>query len=119
MKTHHGAAASAIFTPKEGHTVVIYTHKFKPEHYREGVKIIISGFPDAAVKAKQNRLNVFLKHPSTHEFINISFFGEGARVHDWHESKGRLATLEKLRPMLDGPVDVQVYEVERVVGIGE
>jgi hypothetical protein len=119
MKKHHGAAALAIFTPKEGHSVVIYTHKFKPEHYRDGVEIITSAFPDAAVEAKQKRLNIFLKHPSTHELINISFFGEGALAHEWHESKGRLATLEKLRPMLDGPIDVQVYEVERIVGIGE
>jgi len=71
------------------------------------------------LEAKQKRLNIFLKHPSTHELINVSFFGEGALAHEWHESKARLATLEKLRPMLDGPIDVQVYEVERVVGVGE
>jgi len=28
-----------------------------------------------------------------------------------------LRVIEKLRPMLDGPVDVQVYEIERIVGI--
>ncbi len=119
MKKHHGADATAVFTPEVGHAVVIYTHKFKPEHYRKGIEIITSAFPDAAVAAKQRRLNIFLKHPSTHELVNISFFHEDARLDEWHEFKGRLATLEKLRPMLDGPIDVQVYEVERVVGTGE
>ena len=119
MRKHHGSDASAIFTPREGHTVVIYTHKFKPEHYREGIEIITKAFPDAAVEANQRRLNIFLRHPSTHELVNVSFFHEDARADEWHESKGRLATLEKLRPMLDGPIDIQVYEVERIVGIGE
>jgi hypothetical protein len=119
MKKHHGADATAMYTPKQGHAVAVYTHKFKPEHYREGIEIITSGFPDAAVSAKQKRLNIFLKHASTHELVNISFFDEGAYVEDWHESEGRLATLAKLRPLLDGPIDVQVYEVERVVGVGE
>jgi hypothetical protein len=27
--------------------------------------------------------------------------------------------IEKLRPMLDGPIDVQVYEIERIVGIAK
>ena len=119
MKKHHGADATAVFTPEEGHTVVIYTHKFKPEHYRKGIDIITSAFSDAAVEAKQKRLNIFLKHPSTHELVNVSFFHEDANLDEWHEFKGRLATLEQLRPLLDGPIDVQVYEVERVVGIGE
>jgi hypothetical protein len=118
MKKHHGADATAVFTPEEGHTVVIYTHKFKPEHYRKGIEIVTSAFPDAAVEAKQRRLNIFLKHPSTHEVVNVSFFHDSAHLDEWHGSKGRLATLEKLRPMLDGPIGVQVYEVERVVGIG-
>jgi hypothetical protein len=71
------------------------------------------------VEAKQRRLNIFLRHSSTHELVNVSFFHESANLDEWHESKGRLATLEKLRPLLDGPIDVQVYEVERVIGIGE
>jgi len=38
-------------------------------------------------------------------------------VHGWHEAEARSRVIEKLRPMLDGPVDVQVYEIERIVGI--
>ena len=73
MKKHHGADATAVFTPEEDHTVVIYTHKFKPEHFRKGIEIITSAFSDAAVEAKQKRLNIFLRHPSTHELVNVSF----------------------------------------------
>ena len=74
MKKHHGADATAVFTPEVGHAVVIYTHKFKPEHYRKGIEIITSAFPDAAVAAKQRRLNIFLKHPSNSRIGQHLFF---------------------------------------------
>lgn len=54
-----------------------------------------------------------------HELVNITFFDEGASVHDWHEADARLKIVEKLRPMLDKPIDVQVYEIERTVGIAK
>ena len=111
MRKLHGEQAAAVHSPKEGHPVVIYTHKFKPEHYRKGVELITTLFPDGQLEHKQKR------HPSTHELVNIAFFDDGASVHDWHEAEARSRVIEKLRPMLDGPVDVQVYEIERIVGI--
>src|SRR5215472_13729326 len=33
----------------------------------------------------------------------------------WPEADPRLTLIEKLRPMLDGPIDVQVSEIERVI----
>ncbi len=119
MKKHTGEHATAAYSPKQGHSVVIYTHKFKPEHFREGVEIITNQFADAQSEIGQKRHNIFLRRPSTHEVVNISFFDEGAGVHDWHESKGRLKTVERLRGMLEKPIDVQVYEVAGVVGISE
>jgi len=35
------------------------------------------------------------------------------------EADARLKIVEKLRPMLDGPIDVQVYEIERIIGIAK
>lgn len=119
MKKQTGEHATAAYSPKEGQSVVIYTHKFKPEHFREGVKIITSQFPDAQSEIRQKRHNIFIKRPSTHEMVNISFFDKGAGVDDWHESEGRLKTVKKLQDMLEKPIDVQVFEVLGVVGISE
>ena len=119
MKTHTGKDATAAYSPKQGHSVVIYTHKFKPQHFRKGVEIVTEKFPDAQSKSKngQKRLNIFLRRPSTHEIVNVSFFDEGPGVHDWHESEGRLKTVKGLQDMLEKPIDVQVFEVADVVGI--
>jgi hypothetical protein len=119
MKKQTGKDATAAYSPKEGHSVVIYTHKFKPEHFREGVEIVTKQFPDAQSKIRQKRLNIFLRRPSTHEIVNVSFFDEGASVHDWHESKDRLKTFKSLQDKLEKPIDVQVFEVVGVVGISE
>ena len=119
MKTHKGKDATAAYSPKQGHSVVIYTHKFKPQHFRKGVEIVTEKFPDAQSKSKngQKRLNIFLRRPSTHEIVNVSFFDEGPGVHDWHEFEGRLKTVKGLQDMLEKPIDVQVFEVADVVGI--
>jgi len=117
MKTYTGKDATAAYSPKEGHSVVIYTHKFKPQHFRKGVKIVTEEFPKAQSKISQKRLNIFLRRPSTHEIVNVSFFDEGPVVHDWHESAGRLETVEGQQHMLEKPIDVQVFEVADVVGI--
>ncbi|MGB7952098.1 MAG: hypothetical protein WCH75_30795 [Candidatus Binatia bacterium] len=117
MRKLTGKQAIGVHSPKQGHAVVIYTHKFKPEHYRKGLDIITRHFPDAQLDIKQKRLNIFLRRPSTHEVINITFFDERTSVHDWHEADARLKVVEKLRPMLDGPIDVQVCEIERIVGV--
>jgi len=119
MKTHTGKDATAAYSPTKGHSVVIYTHKFKPEHFRKGAEIVTKQFPDAQAQSKtpQKRLNIFLKRPSTHEIVNVSFFDEGPNVHDWHESEGRLKTVKGLQDMLEKPIDVQVFEVADVVGV--
>jgi hypothetical protein len=51
--------------------------------------------------------------------VNVSFFDQGAGVHDWHESEGRLKTVKKLQDMLEEPIDVQVFEVVGVAGTSE
>jgi hypothetical protein len=119
MKTHAGKDAHAAYIPKEGDTVVIYTHKFKAEHFREGVKMVTKEIPDAQSKHRQKRHNIFLRRPSTHEIVNVSFFDEGAGHHDWHESEHRLKTVKGMQDMLEKPIDVQVFEVAGIVGISE
>ena len=91
--------------------------KTKTQHFRKGVKIVTEEFPKAQSKISQKRLNIFLRRPSTHEIVNVSFFDEGPVVHDWHESAGRLETVEGQQHMLEKPIDVQVFEVADVVGI--
>jgi hypothetical protein len=118
MQIHKGGeAATKAYSPTKGHSVVIYTHKFKPEHFGKAAEIV-EKFPKAQQsKGKQKRLNVFLKRPSTHEIVNISFF-DGPDVQEWHESKDRVATLKELEDKLEKPIDVQVFEVVDAVGVG-
>ena len=108
----------ATYSPTKGHSVVIYTHKFKSrEDFRKGVAIVTKQFPDAQVKHGQKRHNIFLERPSTHELVNVSFFDEGADVNHWHKSEDRLKTVNALKELLDKEIDVQVFEVDHVVGI--
>jgi len=118
METHTVKDATAAYSPKEGHSVVIYTHKFKPKHFREGVKIVTEKFPEAQKKIGQKRLNIFLTRPSTHELVNVSFFDEkGPGVDHWHKSGHRQKMVEGLHDMLEKPIDVQVFEVGGFAGI--
>ena len=104
-----------IYTPSGGHQVVIYTHKIKAEHYGEALELISGGFISAIAAIEQRRHNIILAHPSTHELVNISFFDEGSNVANWHESKERLSVIEKIQPMLSAPIDIQVYEVVKII----
>jgi hypothetical protein len=116
MKPLTGKEATATFSPTKGHSVVIYTHKFKPQDFRKGVEIVTKQFPDAQVKHGQKRHNIFLERPDDNELVNVSFF-DGAGVDDWHKSPHRLDTVKRLQDMLEKPIDVQVFEVADVVGI--
>jgi hypothetical protein len=118
MKMLTDKDATAAYSPAKGHPVVIYTCKFKPEHFRRGVEIVTKHFPEAQAQSEihKKRLNIFLERPSTHEIVNVSFFDEGPDVDDWHASKERLKTVEKLQDMLEKPIDVQVFKVDHVVG---
>jgi len=117
MKPLTGKEALATYSPTKGHSVVIYTHKFKSrEDFRKGVAIVTKQFPDAQVKHGQKRHNIFLERPSANELVNVSFF-DGADVDHWHKSPHRLDTVKALQDMLEKPIDVQVFEVADVVGI--
>jgi hypothetical protein len=50
--------------------------------------------------------------------VNVSFFADRGDVGKWHESSARRQVLEKVRPYLEASIDVQVYEVEGVSGVG-
>lgn len=117
LKKLHGKEATLAYSPNEGDVVAVYTHKFKPEHYRKGVEIITGGFPDAALKLKQHRHFIFLRRAGTHELVNITFFHTGADASEWHESAVRRQIVEKVRPMLDAPIDVQMFEVDSCIGV--
>jgi antibiotic biosynthesis monooxygenase (ABM) superfamily enzyme len=116
MQKVTGKAATAAYSPMEGHSVVIYTHKFKPQHFDEGVKIVRE-FPDAQLKFGHKRHNIFLMRPTTNEIVNVSFFDGGPGVDHWNNSNDRRATVEKLKGMLDGEIDVQVFKVVDAVGV--
>jgi hypothetical protein len=116
MEPHFGKAATGAYSPTEGHSFVIYTHKFKPEHFHEGVKIVREQFPAAQVKHGQKRLNMFIERPDDYELVNVSFF-DGAGVADWHKSPHRKATLEALEHTLAKPIVEQVFKIDHLVGI--
>src|SRR4029450_3994022 len=46
MKRLTDKDATAAYSPAKGHPVVIYTCKFKPEHFRRGVEIVTKHFPE-------------------------------------------------------------------------
>ena len=119
MKPLTGKEAIATYSPTKGHSVVIYTHKFKsPEDFRKGVAIVKNQFPDAQVKHGQKRHNIFLERPSANELVNVSFFDEqGPGVDNWHKSEHRQEMVERLQDILEKPIDVQVFEVGGFAGI--
>lgn len=126
MKTHTGKAATEAYTPETGHMAVLYTHKFKPEHYAQGVELIFKEVPDAQAahhaKTKQKRRhNLLLTRPYDHEVINISFFDvdQHLELQEWHKSPHRQAIVRKMADWLAKPVDVQVYDVLGVTGVSE
>lgn len=119
MKVLHGKQAAPTYSPKKGQPVVIYTHRFRPEHYRDGVELVTKQFPDAQLALGQNRHNIFLERPADSVVVNVTFFYDGAAFNEWQECDVRLKIVERMRPMLDGPVDIQVYNINGVVGIGE
>ena len=111
MQKVTGKAATAAYSPMEGHSVVIYTHKFKPQHFDEGVKIVREQFPDAQLKFGHKRHNIFLMRPTTNEIVNVSFFDGGPGVDNWNNSQDRRAAIEKLQGMLDNEIDIQEFKV--------
>ena len=120
MQKLTGKEAIAAYLPTKGHSVVIYTHKFKsPEDFQKGVQIVTNDFPTAQLNVGQKRHNIFISRPRTNEIVNVSSFDEGANVHGWHESAGRLETFKRLQDMLEKPIEVQVFQVADVVGISE
>jgi hypothetical protein len=118
LRKLQGEDASAAYSPTEGDAVAIYTYKFKSEHYSEGIAVATRQFVEGEMKAKQKRYNIFLRHPSTHELVNVSFFQDQGDVEKWHESSVRRQILSKVQPFLQKPIDVQLYEVEQVSGVG-
>jgi antibiotic biosynthesis monooxygenase (ABM) superfamily enzyme len=118
MKKLTGKEAIAAYSPTKGHSVVIYTHKFKsPEDFQKGVQIVTNDFPTAQLNVGQKRHNIFISRPRTNEIVNVSFFDEGADVNHWHKSQERAKTLNALKGLLDGDIGIQVFEVDHVIGI--
>jgi hypothetical protein len=113
MEPHIGKAGA--YSPTEGHSVVIYTHKFKREQFDAGVKIVREQFPKAQVRHGQKRLNIFVERPDACEIVNVSFF-DGA-ADEWQKSQHRQDTLKVLKPMLDKDIDVQVFKIDHLVGV--
>jgi hypothetical protein len=102
------------YVPAATNEVVIYTHRFKPENFEEGLKLVQEGFTAAQAKMGQTRLNYFLADRNSHDVVVVSFFGEGMSVEDWHEFVGRLEVLQKLEPMRRSPLEVERFAVDAI-----
>ncbi len=100
--------------PAPGSEVVIYKHKFAPQHYEEGIELVSEGFAAVIKDLGQDRTNFIMVHPSTYEVLNVSFFENEEDLQRWHDSEGRLGVVDKLKPLMIAPIDIQVYTLEEV-----
>ncbi|MEP3279675.1 MAG: hypothetical protein ABJN26_09675 [Stappiaceae bacterium] len=100
--------------PPPGSEVVIYTHKFAPQHFDEGIRLVSEGFAEIIKEMGQDRTNFIMTHPSTFEVLNVSFFENKEEVRRWHEFEGRLGVVEKLKPLMVAPIDIQTYSLAEV-----
>lgn len=107
---------AAAFAPAKGNDVVVYTHRFKPENFEAGVKLVEEGFTAAQAAAGQTRQNYFIVNPDSHEIVVVSFFGPGSDVEEWHKFMGRLDILKTLEPMRSEPLQLKRYTVDAITG---
>lgn len=108
------AAAAEDYQPAVGDEVVVYTHRFKPENYDEGLALVRDGFTAAQAEAGQTRRNYFIVNPTTFEVMVISYFAGGSDVDAWHRFMGRLDVLDKLAPMRSEPIEIRRYTLEGI-----
>ncbi|HMN84456.1 MAG TPA: hypothetical protein PKA74_00490 [Bauldia sp.] len=106
--------AANAYGPAPGDEVVVYVHRFKPESFEAGLKIVKEGFTAAQASAGQTRKNYILVDPANYEVVLVSYFAPGSSVEDWHKFMGRLDVLKELEPMRSEPLKLQRYTLDSI-----
>ncbi|RBP06510.1 hypothetical protein DFR50_13067 [Roseiarcus fermentans] len=105
------------YAPQKGDKVVVYTHRFKPETFDAGVRLVETGFTEAQKAAGQTRRNDFLVNPDKSEIVVVSYFAPGSSVEEWHVFLGRLDLLKTLEPMRSEPLKFEVFDLGAVTEV--
>ncbi|MCP4328908.1 MAG: hypothetical protein GY791_10785 [Alphaproteobacteria bacterium] len=104
----------ALTVPNDGDPVVVYTNRFKPEHFEAGKKLVIEGFSKAMADHGKDRLTFFLVHEDASEVVTVSIFLNGTDVDRWHDAMGRQEVVKKLNPLRRQPLILQEFEFEEL-----
>jgi hypothetical protein len=104
--------SGARYVPGPGDEVVVYTHRFKPESFEDGLKLVREGFPAAQKAAGQTRMNEFIVDAADHKVVVVSFFGSDSAVEDWTADSGRADILKQLELMWREPQTIEKYELD-------
>jgi hypothetical protein len=102
------------YFPQSGDEVLIFTHRFNPEDYEEGKRIVYEDFSAAIQASGQMRRTYFLNNPDDAEFIVISLFHTSSSTEDWLADPVREEILSKLRPLYREPLQIDLLTVEDV-----
>jgi hypothetical protein len=84
LTVFQGSVAQEVppYSPEVGNEVVIYTHRFRAEHFDEAKRIVAEEFTTAQAEMGQTRHSIFVVNPTTYEIVAISFFEKGEDVDD-------------------------------------
>jgi hypothetical protein len=102
------------YFPQSGDEVLIFTHRFNPEDYEEGKRIVYEEFSAAIQASGQMRRTYFLNNPDNAEFIVISLFHTSSSTEEWLADPVREEILSKLRPLYREPLQIDLLTVEDV-----
>lgn len=102
------------YFPQSGDEVLIFTHRFNPEDYEEGKRIVYEDFSAAIQASGQTRRTYFLNNTAESEFIVISLFHSSSSTEDWLADPVREEILSKLRPLYREPLQIDLLTVEDV-----
>jgi hypothetical protein len=102
------------YFPQSGDEVIIFTHRFNPEDYEEGKRIIYEDFSAAIQDSGQMRRTYFLNNPDNAEFIVISLFHTSSSTEEWLADPVREEILSKVRPLYREPLQIDLLTVEDV-----
>lgn len=99
------------YLPQVGDEVVIYTQRWKAEHFETANRMHMEGIGEAIESSGQMRRTYWVVDRNSHETIVISFFKKGHNVDDWHTFEDRRAVLNKLEPLRREQQIVRQYQV--------
>lgn len=102
------------YLPRTDDEVLIFTHRFNPEDFEEGKRIVFEDFSAAIDASGQTRRTYFLDNPDTAEFVVLSYFHSDDSTQEWLDDPVREEILTKLRPLYREPLQIELLFVEEI-----